>query len=172
MLNRAAGLDPEDFDITDVPAEDGRSLARRVALQVLYEADAAQRRPDTVMARHLNERQPAEEIAQLIQQLVDGVYTHYSAIDDVVAELAPEFPLDQVAVVDRNILRIAIYEFAVSRRAPVGAAIDEAVELAKIFGGDGSPAFINGVLGALADAPDKMATLYVPPPAEAQTKEN
>jgi N utilization substance protein B len=72
-------------------------------------------------------------------------------LDETIRRYAPEFPLDQIAVIDRNILRLAIFEFAVRRSTPVGAAIDEAVELAKMFGADGASSFINGVLGALAD---------------------
>lgn len=166
MLQRAPNLEPEDFDITDVPASDERSMARRLALQILYEADSARHYPPAIMARHLEERQPTARIAQYVREVVQGVYDTAEAIDRVISRFAPEFPLDQIAVIDRNILRLAIYEFAVDQRTPVGAAIDEAVELAKLFGGDSSPAFINGVLGAIADSPDTIADLHSAKPAE------
>lgn len=159
MLQRSPSLDPEDFDITDVPDSDARSMARRLTLQILYEADAARHYPLAIMARHLEERQPNEFISGYVSEIVRGISETQPVIDRVISRFAPEFPLDQIAVIDRNILRLAIFEFAVGQRTPVGAAIDEAVELAKLFGGDSSPAFINGVLGAIADAPDAIAEL-------------
>lgn len=166
MLQRTPNLDPEDFDITDVPASDERSMARRLVLQVLYEADAAHHYPLAIMARHLEERQPISRIARYVSEVVQGISETQPDIDRVISRFAPEFPLDQIAVIDRNILRLAIFEFAVSQRTPVGAAIDEAVELAKLFGGDSSPAFINGVLGAIADAPDAIIELSSAKPSE------
>jgi N utilization substance protein B len=165
MVNRAPNLDPEDFDIIDLPAKDERSLARRIALQVLYEADCTRHPFAMVLARHLDERQPNERTRRYVTQLVEGVEHSHDSIDPVIHQLAPEFPLNQIAVVDRNILRIAIYEFAVSGITPVGVAIDESVELAKLFGSDTTPSFINGVLGALADHPDELSQLRgLPPP--------
>ena len=70
-----------------------------------------------------------------------------------------EFPLELLAIIDRNILRMAMLEFAVERRTPVGVAIDEAVELSKLFGADNTPSFVNGVLGALADNSELMQVL-------------
>jgi N utilization substance protein B len=166
MLQRTPNLDPEDFDITDMPASDERSMARRLVLQVLYEADAARHYPLAIMARHLEERQPISRIARYVSEVVQGISETQPDIDRVISRFAPEFPLDQIAVIDRNILRLAIFEFAVSQRTPVGAAIDEAVELAKLFGGDSSPAFINGVLGAIADAPDAIIELSSAKPSE------
>jgi N utilization substance protein B len=79
-----------------------------------------------------------------------GVWPIVEELDQFIAEHAPEWPLNQVATVDRNILRIALWEFAVSENTPIKVAINEAVELAKVFGSDSSPRFINGVLGSLA----------------------
>ena len=84
-------------------------------------------------------------------QLVTGVIEHLPEIDMLIARYAPEWPLDQMAVIDRNVLRIAIYEFLIFGETPVKVAINEAVELAKTYASDSAPRFINGVLGSLAD---------------------
>lgn len=159
MVQRSPDLDSEELDITDFPSSDDRSMARRIALQVLYEADSGHHLAAFILSRHLSERQPIETIREHVQWVVEGASENQERIDAVIQKLAPEFPLDQVAIVDRNILRIAIYEFGIDGRTPVGVAIDEAVELAKLFGGDGSPGFINGVLGSLADMPDVLSQL-------------
>jgi len=159
MVQRSPGLDSEDFDITDIPSGDDRSMARRVALQVLYEADSGHHLAPFILARHLDERQPTEAVREHIQWIAVGVSENQASIDSIIQMLAPEFPLDQVAIIDRNILRIAIFEFGVDGRTPTGVAIDEAVELAKLFGGDGSPGFVNGVLGSLADMPEMLSRL-------------
>jgi N utilization substance protein B len=83
--------------------------------------------------------------------LVQGVVEFQTHIDMLIARYAPEWPLDQMAVIDRNILRIAIFEFLISEQTPVKVAINEAVELAKTYGSDSAPRFVNGVLGTLAD---------------------
>jgi N utilization substance protein B len=89
-------------------------------------------------------------MAEFVSQITMGVWPIVKQLDQFIAEHAPEWPLDQVATVDRNILRIALWEFAVSENIPIKVAINEAVELAKAFGSDSSPRFINGVLGSLA----------------------
>ncbi len=133
------------------PVTDERSIARRIALQALYEIDLANHPVGEVLTIHLQTQQPSRRIVRYVQDLVHGVYDSRPVLDEAIQEYAPEFPLDQIAFIDRNILRIAIYEFAVRARTPVGVAIDEAVELAKMFGADGASSFINGVLGAVAD---------------------
>jgi N utilization substance protein B len=92
-----------------------------------------------------------EDLAEFARKLIFGVLPLRHDLDRLIAEYAPEWPLDQIAAIDRNILRIAFWEFAVQRETPVKVAINEAVELAKLFGSDSAPRFINGVLGALAD---------------------
>ncbi len=89
--------------------------------------------------------------SEFAKHLVAGVLEKIEAMDKLIARYAPEWPLDQMAVIDRNILRIAIYEFLASDETPVKVAINEAVELAKSYGSDSAPRFINGVLGSLAD---------------------
>ncbi|MBE0697911.1 MAG: hypothetical protein IH586_13395 [Anaerolineaceae bacterium] len=81
-------------------------------------------------------------------------------MDDFIAQHAPEWPMDQVAVVDRNILRIALWEFAVARVTPLKVAINEAIEMAKIYGSDSTPRFVNGVLGALANRQDEINNYF------------
>lgn len=130
---------------------DERSIARRIALQALYEIDLANHPVGEVLTIHLQTQQPSRRIVKYVQNLVHGVLDNRPVLDEAIEQYAPEFPLDQIAFIDRNILRIAIYEFAVRARTPVGVAIDEAVELAKLFGADGASSFINGVLGAIAD---------------------
>lgn len=145
-------FDPEaDAGLAEFPTSDDRSHARRVALQILYEVDSAGHNAGEVLAQHLNSRQLSHRAARYTQFLVNGVHQHQNAIDPVIRTLAPEFPLELLAIIDRNILRMAMLEFAVDRRTPVGVAIDEAVELSKLFGADNTPSFVNGVLGALAD---------------------
>ncbi|MBE2271338.1 MAG: transcription antitermination factor NusB [Anaerolinea sp.] len=141
---------PQDDLAQDAPL-DARSLARRIALQILYEIDSTNHRPANVIAIHLQVQQPGDKPAKFVRELVIGVVENRTQIDGAIRRYASEYPLEQLAIVDRNVLRLAIYEFAISGRTPVGVAIDEAVELAKVFGADGTPSFVNGVLGALAD---------------------
>jgi transcription antitermination protein NusB len=128
-----------------------RRRARRITLETLYEVDIADHLPGEILNRRLAE-QPLESAGvQFASKLVQGVLTHRDAMDDLIAHFAPEWPLDQMAVVDRNILRMAIFEFLIDDETPVKVAINEAVELAKTYGSDSAPRFVNGVLGTLAD---------------------
>jgi transcription antitermination protein NusB len=128
-----------------------RRRARRIALETLYEVDVANHPPGEILARRFAE-QPLESTgADFSSKLVQGVVKYCKAMDKLIARHAPEWPLDQMAVIDRNILRIAIFEFLVDSETPVKVAINEAVELAKIYGSDSAPRFINGVLGTLAE---------------------
>lgn len=91
------------------------------------------------------------ETYQMMHVLVTGVLKHRDNLDQVIAQHAPEWPLDQIAIIDRNILRIAIHELTQDKKLPVKVVINEAVEIAKLFGAEGSPRFINGVLGSITD---------------------
>jgi len=128
-----------------------RTRARGVALQALYEIDLTNHPPGDVLRHRLEEEPLAEDLAEFARVIVFGVLPLARELDRVIAEFAPEWPLDQIAAVDRNILRVACWEFAVARLSPVKVAINEAVELAKRFGSDSAPRFVNGVLGGLAD---------------------
>jgi N utilization substance protein B len=128
-----------------------RTRARSIALQVLYEIDLANHPPVDVLKARLEETTLTDDLAEFARKIIFGVIPFTHDLDQLIAKYAPEWPLDQIAIIDRNILRIAFWEFAISRDTPVKVAINEAVELAKLYGSDSAPRFINGVLGALAD---------------------
>ncbi|MEL7625697.1 MAG: transcription antitermination factor NusB [Anaerolineaceae bacterium] len=127
-----------------------RTQARIVALQVLFEMDMT----DHLLGEVLEERSLDQKLDdtqfEFARTLITGVRENTSTLDSLISEHAPEWPLDQVAVVDRNILRMALWEVAFYKKTPLKVGINEAVELAKMFGTDSSPRFINGVLGSLA----------------------
>lgn len=153
---------PEGEVIQHDPPTSERSLARRIALQILYEVDSAGHEVGSVMAVHLTARQVNRKVGRYVHRLVDGVIGNKAALDIAISQFAPEWPLDQMAIVDRNILRQAIFEFGIQTTTPIGVAIDEAVQLAKLFGAESSPGFVNGVLGALADDADALGQLRAP----------
>ena len=124
----------------------GRHPARRVALQTLFEIDFNRADPKETWERGAFRAGLAENAAAFAWQLIEGVLGHKRELDEEIQQLAPEFPISQMAPVDRNILRIALYELRVLGDAPAAAIIDEAVELAKLFGSEASPKFVNGVL--------------------------
>ncbi|HVN14822.1 MAG TPA: transcription antitermination factor NusB [Anaerolineales bacterium] len=128
-----------------------RTRARSLALQVLYELDLTQHPPVEVFQTRLEDTPLTEDLAEFCRQIIFGVLPLRKQLDFVIAKYAPEWPLDQIAAIDRNILRIALWEFAVQCQTPIKVAINEAVELAKLYGSDSAARFINGVLGALAD---------------------
>ncbi|MDQ3007108.1 MAG: transcription antitermination factor NusB [Chloroflexota bacterium] len=128
-----------------------RTRARALALQVLYEVDIANHPPADVFKSRLEEAPLTDDLSEFARQIIFGVLPLTNNLDLLIARYAPEWPLDQIAAIDRNILRIALWEFAVLRETPIKVAINEAVELAKLYGSDSAPRFVNGVLGALAD---------------------
>ena len=164
-------FNPENYQTEvirhDVPTT-GRSLARRIALQVLYEVDAAGHPVGEILEFHLEAQAVNKRAARYVRRLVLGVVNNRVELDAVVQHYAPDFPLDQVAIVDRNILRMAIFEFGAQAHIPVAVAIDEAVELAKLFGAEGSSRFVNGVLGAVVDEESAMRDLLSPVSANGQ----
>lgn len=127
-----------------------RRKAREVALQALYELECTQHTAAEVLEQRLDEKPLEPEGEAFARQIVTGVLSHAQDLDDKIRKYAPEWPLEQMALVDRGILRIALWEFGVGRLTPVKVAINEAVELAKEFGSDSAPRFVNGVLGAAA----------------------
>lgn len=133
-----------------------RTKARGIALQVLYEIDMMGHLPAEVLLNRLEEDPLDENLAEFSRQIVFGVQPLVHKLDNFIAQHAPEWPLDQVAVIDRNILRIALWEFAVEGCTPVKVAINEAIELAKIYGSDSTPRFVNGVLGSLANRQNEI----------------
>ena len=126
-----------------------RRKARILALQALYEIDCSSHDADHIVTRYMKEKSLPEEVFRFTRELTRGVLEHKQEIDTIIKRFAPLFPLKQVAIVDRNILRIAIYESVFDNKVPVKATINEAVELAKSYGSDTSSKFINGVLGSV-----------------------
>jgi transcription antitermination protein NusB len=126
-----------------------RRKSRILALQALYEIDSVSREPDTVIERALHEVEITQENSDFLRELVNGTVRNKEEIDKQIRTLAPTWPIDQLAMVDRNILRLAIFEILYDNKVPVKVAVNEAVELAKTFGSENSAKFINGVLGAV-----------------------
>lgn len=151
-----------------------RRKARIVALQTLYELDSSTHKPEDILARLLQEKALTAEAANFARELVNGVLQNRQDIDDLIRELAPAFPPEQIATIDRNILRLAIFEVLFHNKAPLKVAINEAVELAKSFGGDTSPKFINGVLGSVVATrvSDKRQTVTEKVPRVLKDNEN
>jgi transcription antitermination protein NusB len=135
-----------------------RTRARSVALQALYEIDITGHTPGLVIQERLAEASLEPTLEDFVHKIVTGVWSMAEELDHFIAEHAPEWPLDQVAIIDRNILRISLWEFAVYEITPVKVAINEAVELAKVFGSESSPRFVNGVLGSLATRINEIHT--------------
>ena len=126
-----------------------RHRARIAALQALFEIDCTAHQPLVVVERRLDEADLPEPGVEFVRELVKGVEANREELDRLIARYAPEWPVDQIAIVDRNILRMAIYEILYRGDTPTKVAINEAVELAKEFGSDSSGRFVNGVLGSL-----------------------
>jgi transcription antitermination protein NusB len=137
-----------------------RTKARSVALQVLYEVDIANHQPGIVLQERLADESLDLPLAEFTRQIVFGVAPLAQSLDNFISQHAPEWPLDQVAAIDRNILRIALWEFAVARCTPVKVAINEAIELAKLYGSDSTPRFVNGVLGSLANRQNEIFATF------------
>lgn len=128
-----------------------RTRARSLALQALFEIDITNHLPAEVLQNRLEGETISDELADFVRQIIFGVLPLAHELDQIIARYAPEWPLEQMAAIDRNILRVACWEIAVQCETPLKVAINEAVELAKVFGSDSAPRFINGVLGSLAD---------------------
>jgi len=132
-----------------------RHLGRIVALQTLYEQDFRREVDDKafvleqVLARNIERYEETIDDKKFIAELVNGVNQHQTQIDDIIVPVAPEWPIEQIARMDRIVLRIGVYELLFGKDAPPKVVINEAVELAKAFGGDNSSKFINGVLGTI-----------------------
>jgi len=131
-----------------------RHLGRIVAMQTLYEYDfrggeAKQVELRPVLDRNLGEFSNSIDDTNFVEDVVDGVRQNEVEIDSVIGPAAPEWPVSQIAKIDKVILRIGVYELMIKRDVPPKVAINEAVELAKAFGGENSSKFVNGVLGTI-----------------------
>lgn len=127
-----------------------RRKARARALQALYEIDSVGHEAEEVVTRLLANGTLSEESAAFTRELVSGVIQNKEKIDQNIRRFAPAWPIEQIPVIDRNILRLAIFELLCDNKAPLKVAINEAVELAKRFGSDSSSKFVNGVLGSVS----------------------
>ena len=127
-----------------------RRKARAVALQALYEIDSVRHELERVLTHLLDQEEISEENALFVRDLVRCVIQSKEKIDHNIQSFAPAWPIEQIPVVDRNILRLAIFELLFDNKVPVKVAINEAVELAKTFGSDNSSRFVNGVLGSVS----------------------
>ncbi len=148
-----------------------RHLGRIVALQTLYEEDFRRECADEafslseVLERNIARYRETIDDKQFIEKLVNGVDERQEAIDDIIRPVAPEWPIEQIARIDRAVLRMGVYELIFAADIPPKVAINEAVELAKAFGGDNSSKFINGVLGTVLrnkEASDKKPAIKKP----------
>ena len=128
-----------------------RRKARALALQALYEVDSTGHKVEEVITLLLAGGRLTEENAVFVRELVGGVIENKEKIDLNIQNFAPAWPIKQIPVVDRNILRLAIFEILLDNKVPVKVAINEAVELAQAFGSDNSSRFVNGVLGSVSD---------------------
>lgn len=164
MLGNLPDFDPNDVVESEVieheQTTNESTLARQVALQVLYEIDSSGHQPGDVLTQHMNYHDLEERGVVFLTQLVQGVSEYRAKLDTLIQQFAPEFPLKQVAIVDRNVLRMAVYEIAIYQKTPVRVVIDEAVQLAKLFGADGSQRFVNGVLGAVMSSEIDLNTVF------------
>ena len=129
-----------------------RRKGRMLALQILFEVDCTTHAVQSTLERTLAEASLPQEGKELAQELVEGVSQNRDRLDELIQQHAPSWPVEQLSAVDRNILRIAIFEILFNNKTPSKAAINEAVELAKLFGSESIHRFINGVLGSIMGA--------------------
>lgn len=128
-----------------------RRRARMISLQALFEGDLVGHDPDAALDRGLEAESATDEVSAFARHLVHGVLAHTEMIDQEIAQAAPAWPVSQMPGVDKNVLRLAIFELLFDNRTvPAKAAINEAVEIAKLFGSSNTSRFVNGVLGTVA----------------------
>ncbi|MCH7587173.1 MAG: transcription antitermination factor NusB [Chloroflexi bacterium] len=134
-----------------------RRHARGLVLQALYEIDSVGHPADEVVSRYLDKHEVLRgDTGEFFRALVLNTLKSKSILDGLIARCAPDWPVDELAIIDRTILRIALWEIAESANTPLKVAINEAVELAKRFGSDSAPRFVNGVLGAVVSFQDEI----------------
>ena len=129
-----------------------RHLARSIAMQALFEWDFREQPTDIlplIIDRDLKEFGPGLDETEFAKKIIEDVQKNKKDIDELISQYAPQWPIEQITIIDRNILRIGIYELKFNNEVPPKVAINEAIELAKNFGGPASGRFINGVLGAI-----------------------
>jgi N utilization substance protein B len=127
-----------------------RHQARELALKVLFQLESSEDDPDEVLRYHAAEGAATSDVAHFAEQLVRGVIANQEKLDGILSATSEHWKLEQMAKVDRIVLRIAVYEITIDRHVPTKAAINESIELAKTFSGDEAGRFVNGILGKVA----------------------
>ncbi len=132
-------------------APNSRRMTRVAVLQVLSEVDCVDHALDDVLSYRRQSQEFAPSADQFLTYMTEGVLENIHELDKIIAEFAPNWPVSHMSVIDRNLLRMAIYEITMWGDTPPKVAINEAVELAKVFGSESSPRFVNGVLGSVME---------------------
>jgi len=135
--------------MSDTSVASSRRRSRVFVLQALYETDTVHHDISAILEDSLGNKDLLKSDREFALEVVQGVLANREELDNIIVAMAPSWPLKQMAVVDRNILRFAIYEMTKWRKSPHKVAINEAVELAKRFGSENSQKFVNGVLGSV-----------------------
>lgn len=134
-----------------------RRKAREHALQILFQLDVRKEKPSAAILKHFwAEYRPDEEVKAFAEEIVKGTFKHFAKINDLIHQCAKNWSLDRMAVVDRNVLRMAVYEILYRMDIPTSVTINEAIEIAKKYGTDESGAFVNGVLDSVARVTGKL----------------
>jgi len=133
-----------------------RTKARGLAMQALYELDLTDHLLGIVISTSLSSSNLNKDLKDFTHKIISEIYPIRELLDEIIAVHAPEWPIDQVSSIDRNLLRIALWEFAIYTETPLKVAINECIELAKEYGTDSSPRFVNGVLGSLANKENEI----------------
>ncbi len=134
-----------------------RRKAREYALQILFQLDIRKEKPSASVLKHFwAEYKPDDEVKAFSEEIIKGTYKHVARINDLIHQCAKNWSLDRMAVVDRNVLRMAVYEILYRMDIPTSVTINEAIEIAKKFGTDESGAFVNGILDRVARMTGKL----------------
>ena len=149
MLASKSKLAPCDSQMPQSKAARERRKARSIAVQALYEADSSQHPLKAVTERLIGCSNLSDELRRFVIETTQGISDRLDQLDIIIGRYAPAWPVEELAIIDRNILRIATYELMFNRETPPKAVVNEAVELAKLFGSEASPRFVNGVLGSV-----------------------
>jgi len=139
-----------------------RHLSRTIAMQTLYQWDfngAEDKKLDKLLDYNLNEFAPGFKDEGFAKHLIDGVLKNKKTLDELISKYATEWPIEQITIVDRNILRVGIFELKFDPDIPSKVAINEAIEVAKTYGGESSGKFVNGVLGAIYKEMEKKGEI-------------
>lgn len=137
-----------------------RTRARSIALETLYEMDLSSHLPGDILSNRIEETNVDAALADFARRIVFGVLKLIPDLDLMIAKHAPEWPLDQVAIIDRNILRIALWEMVFDPSTPIKVVINEAIELGKLYGSDATSRFVNGVMGSLVDNQNEIRQFF------------